>query len=170
MVKRICICLLSVVIFGIVGYVVYADSSGLFLEDDESAKALVDRYVTSVLKNYTADDNKISFRGIVKQGCDFWYYNDYKSSNIAKLHSKGSEFEVEDTEYTIDYNSVNYNNRKYSIDATVTQIIHYKNNAVTDTSISRHIFTIEQNGHEMYIINDEKYDEYISTETGDIPE
>lgn len=170
MLKRLCICLISVVMVGVVGYVVYADSRGLFLEDDDSAKELVDKYVTSVLKNYTADNSKSSFRGIVKQGCDFWYYNEYKNSSIAKSHSEGSELEVKETGYTIDYNSVNYYNRMYTIDATITQIIHYKNNANTDTNVSRHIFTIEQDGHDMYIINDEKYDEYVSTETGDTPE
>lgn len=168
MLKRLCICLLCTVFVVTAGYFIYADKSGLFLEDDEQAKALIDEYVTSVIKNYT-DDGKQSFRGIVKQGCDFWYLNDYKSRNIAKSHSEGTGLEVDMADYSIDYHSINYRNKQYTIDATVTKIIRYRNTSETDTTVSRHIFTIEQDGCEMYIVNDEKYDEFVSTETRDTP-
>ena len=143
MLKKIFIGLFAVIIAGSAGYLVYADINGLFLRSDDQAKALVDEYVTSVVKNYTSD-TKQSFRGIVKQGCDFWYLNDYKTNNIAKNHSEGTGFEVDKADYSIDYNSVTYNNKQYTIDATVTKIIRYRNTPETDTSVSRHIFTIEQ--------------------------
>ncbi len=168
MFKRICICLIAAAAVGTAGCFIYADHNGMFLRSDEKAKALVDEYVTSVVKNYTSD-TKQSFRGIVKQGCDFWYLNDFKTSGIAKSHSEGTGLEVDAADYSIDYNSIDYRNKQYTIDATVTKIIRYRNAPETDTSVSRHIITIEQDGCEMYIINDEKYDELISTETRDTP-
>ncbi len=155
MLRRICMCLVGIILAGTAGYFIYADINGLFLRSDDQAKALVDEYVTSVVRNYTSDQ-KQSFRGIVKQGCDFWYLNNYKTSNIAKSHSEGTGFEVDKADYSIDYNSVSYSNKQYTIDATVTKIIRYRNTPETDTSVSRHIFTIEQDGHEMFIVNDEK--------------
>ena len=43
MLKRLCICLLCTVFVVTAGYFIYADKSGLFLEDDEQAKALICR-------------------------------------------------------------------------------------------------------------------------------
>ena len=121
MLKKIFIGLFAVIIAGSAGYLVYADINGLFLRSDDQAKALVDEYVTSVVKNYTSD-TKQSFRGIVKQGCDFWYLNDYKTNNIAKNHSEGTGFEVDKADYSIDYNSVTYNNKQYTIDKINTMM------------------------------------------------
>ena len=168
MLKRLCICLFCTVFMGTAGYFIYADKNGIFLEDDEQAKALIDEYITSVIKNYT-EDGEQSFRGIVKQGCDFWYLNDYKTKNIAQSHSKGSGSEVEAADYSINYNSIDYDNKKYTIEATVTKVLRYRNTLETDTTVTRHIFTIEQDGNEMYIVDDKQCSEFTLTETRDTP-
>lgn len=164
----------------VVGGVIYADACGMFLQDDEAAMKLIDRYVSSVMKFYSQGDEKISFRGIVKEGCDFWYYNDYNNKIIAQNHIVGSGLEVESTEYSIKYNKIDYSNRFYTIDATVTQEVCYKDYPETVKHTSRHTFRIEQNRNDMYIIDDitdikgdvllpENATEILLSETADTP-
>lgn len=154
MVRKLFTVFASITFLCVIGVVIYADTSGLFLKNNEAAMQLVDRYMSFVMKNYSGDDEKISFRGIVKEGCDFWYFNDYNSRQIAENHCKGSGFEVEEADYSIKYDSVDYNNKRYTIDATVTREIKYKDYPKEVKSVSKHIFTIEQHGNTMYIVND----------------
>ena len=158
---------LFTVFFGIafvfaIGGVVYADASGLFSQNDEAAVQLVDKYFSFVMKRYVSPEEKISFRGIVKEGCDFWYFNDSANKRIAENHRKGSDFEVEDADCSIEYNSVEYNNNVYTVEATVTGQVKYKNYPEIFQCISKHIFTIEQRGNTMYIVND------VTKDRGDI--
>lgn len=162
MVKKIFTIFAGVTFLCIIGGVIYADAYGLFLQNNEAAKQLVDRYMSSVMKNYSSEEEKISFRGIVKEGCDFWYFNDYNTKQIAENHSKGSEYEVEKTDYSIEYDSIEYYNKKYTIDATVTREVKYKNYPEEVKSVSQHTFTIEQHGNSMYIVND------VTHEKGDV--
>lgn len=162
MVKKLFTIFAGVTFLCVLGGVIYADSCGLFLQNNEAAKQLVDRYMASVMKNYDSGEEKISFRGIVKEGCDFWYFNDYNSKKIAENHCKGSDYEVEKTDYSIEYDSVEYNNKKYTIDATVTREVKYKNYPDEVKSVSKHTFTIEQQGTVMYIVND------VTHERGDV--
>lgn len=154
MVKKIFTLAAAAAFLCLVGMVVYADSSGLFLQDKEAAMGLVDRYMSSVMKNYMPDDNKISFRGIIKQGCDFWYYNDYNNQTIAANHLAGTDMEVESTDYSIEYNSVIFNNKVYTINATITETVKYKNYETPVSVVRSHLIRIEQNGNEMYIVDD----------------
>ncbi len=162
MVKRLFTIFAGVTFLCIIGGVIYADSCGLFLQNNEAAKQLVDRYMSSVMKNYSPNEEKISFRGIVKEGCDFWYFNDYNSKQISENHCKGSDYEVEEADYSIEYDSVEYNNKRYTIDATVTREVKYKNYPDEVKSVSKHTFTIEQYGTSMYIVND------VTHEKGDV--
>ena len=157
-----------------VGVIVYADSKGVFLQDNNAAMNLVDNYISSVMKNYTPDGSKVSFRGIIKQGCDFWYYNDYNNKNIANNHAAGSDMEVTTAEYSIEYDSITYSNRIYTVQATVTENLKYKYNDVPLSMVRKHTILIEQNGGEMYIIDDSvdfnpNATEYRSIETTDLP-
>ncbi len=162
MLKKVLTFFAGVTFLCVVGGVIYADACGLFLQNDEAAMDLIDRYIASVMKYYSQGDEKISFRGIVKEGCDFWYYNDYNNKIIAQNHMAGSELEVESTEYSIKYNKIDYSNKFYTIDATVTQEVYYKNYPDAVKHTSRHTFKIEQNGNDMYIIDD------ITDEKGDV--
>lgn len=165
------VCLLCVV--------VYADTCGVFLQNDKAAMNLVDKYISSVMKNYIPDGSKVSFRGIIKQGCDFWYYNDYNTKNIAQNHASGSNMEVASADYKIEYNSISYSNKTYTIEATVTETVKYRNNKTPVNTVRKHTILIEQNGNEMYIINDTTQpqsdaDEFsqsshIKTETPEVP-
>lgn len=154
MFKKISAFLVGVAFLCVVGGVVYADSCGLFLQNDNAARQLIDKYMSFVMKNYTPDGNKVSFRGIIKQGCDFWYYNDYNCKTIAVNHAADSELAVERADYSIEYNSIVFNNKKYTVNATITEKVQYKNYTDPVECVREHIFTIEQNGSEMYIIND----------------
>ena len=164
MIKKIMTITTAAVFLCFVGVIVYADSSGVFLQDNDAAMNLVDKYISSVMKNYTPDGSKISFRGIVKQGCDFWYYNAYNNKNIADKHAAGSNMEVAKAEYSIKYDSITYNNKMYTIKATVTENLEYKNLNMLSSIIKQHTIMIEQNGSEMYIINDEIDSDTISKE------
>lgn len=154
MLKKVLPLFVGIACLFLIGGVIYADACGLFLENDEAAMKLIDRYMSSVMKFYNQGDEKISFRGIVKEGCDFWYYNDYNNKIIAQNHISGSGFEVEKTEYFIKYNKVDYSNKFYTIDATVTQEVYYKNYPEAVTYTSSHTFKIEQDGNNMYIVDD----------------
>ena len=173
MLKRISAFMAGLMFLCGVGGVVYADSSGVFLQDNEAAKQLIDRYVSFIMKNYVSDSQKVSFRGIVKEGCDFWYYNDYNNKKIAETKACNKNYEVDDVDYSIRYDSVSYNNKCYTIDATVTSTFYYKNSSEKLDSVCRHTFTIEQNGNSMYIVNDDSDDlpftEIIKKETDDTP-
>lgn len=154
MVKRVFTVVAGITFLCALGGFIYADTCGLFVQNNEAAMQLVDRYMSFVMKNYDASEEKVSFRGIVKEGCDFWYFNDYNSRKIAENHCKGSGFEIEKADYSIEYDSVEYNNKHYTIDATVTQEVKYKDYPEEVTSTSKHTFTIEQHGNMMYIVND----------------
>lgn len=154
MLKKISALVAGVAFLLVVGGVVYADTCGMFSQNDNAAKQLVDKYMSFVMKNYTPDGNKVSFRGIIKQGCDFWYYNDYSCKTIAINHAKDSDLSVESADYSIDYNSITYSNKEYTVTATVTERVQYKNYSEPVECVREHIFTIEQHGSEMYITND----------------
>lgn len=154
MVKKIFTLFAGITFICAIGGVIYADACGLFLQNDEAAMQLVDKYVSFMMKNYDAGEEKISFHGIVKEGCDFWYFNDYNSKKIAESHCKGSGLEVEEADYSIEYDSVEYNNKQYTIDATVTREVKYKDYPEEVKDVSKHTFTIEQHGNLMYIVND----------------
>ncbi len=162
MIRKMAAIVAGVTFLCVLGGVIYADACGMFLQDDEAAMKLIDRYMASVMKYYNKGDEKISFRGIVKEGCDFWYYNDYNNKIIASNHYEGSGLEVEKTEYSVKYNKIDYNNRFYTIDATVTQTVSYKEYPEAVERTSHHTFKIEQNGDNMYIVDD------ISDAKGDI--
>lgn len=155
MVKRIFTLVAGVAFLCFVGFAVYADSSGVFLQDNEAAMELVDKYMSSVMKNYMPDGSKVSFRGIIKQGCDFWYYNEYNNQTISLSHPSGSDMEVESTDYSIEYDSVSYSSKLYTICATITETVKYKVSAEPVSIVRKHVISIEQNGSEMYIINDD---------------
>lgn len=154
MLKKIFTFFSGVAFLCVIGGVVYADARGIFLQDNEAAMQLVDKYMSFVMKNYTPSDEDVSFRGIIKQGCDFWYYNDYNNKAIAVNHAPGSDMEVESASYSIKYNSVDYANRIYTINATITQQVQYKNHIAPMYVVRDHIIMIEQKGREMYIIDD----------------
>lgn len=154
--KKIFSAVVGMMVVCFVGVAVYADNNGLFLQDNDAAMRLVDKYVSLVMKNYMPDGSDVSFRGIIKQGCDFWYYNDYDNKNIALSHSSGSGKEVTDTDYSIVYNSIEYKNRKYVIDATITEYITYKEEKTPTSVVKNHVITIEQDGRDMLIVNDEE--------------
>lgn len=154
MVKKIFTFFAGIAFLCLIGGVVYADTNGLFAQDNEAAMQLVEKYIATVMKNYMPDENKVSFRGIIKQGCDFWYYNDYNNKTIAVNHRSGSENEVEATDYSIECESVEFANRAYTITAKVTETVYYKNFVDPVTVTRTHIISIEQNGSEMLIIDD----------------
>ncbi len=154
MFKKICTFFTGVAFLCIIGGVAYADARGLFIQDNEAAMQLVDKYISFVMQNYTPSDEGVSFRGIIKQGCDFWYYNDYNNKTIAVNHAPGTDMEVESTDYSIEYNSVEYSNKIYTINATITEQVQYKNYLDPMCVVREHTIMIEQNGSEMYIIDD----------------
>ena len=154
MLKKIFTFCTGIAFLCVIGGVVYADARGIFLQDNEAAMQLVDKYMSFVMKNYTPSDEDISFRGIIKQGCDFWYYNDYNNKTIAVNHAPGTGMEVESTSYSIKYNSVEYANKIYTINATITQQLQYKNYIDPMYVVREHTIMIEQKGSEMYIIDD----------------
>lgn len=154
MVKKIVTVFSSLAFVFAIGGVFYADASGLFSQNDEAAKQLVDRYFSFVMKKYSSPEEKISFRGIIKEGCDFWYFNDYTNKQIAQNHCKGSGFEVENADCIIEYDSVEFDNNVYTVEATVTGQIKYENYPKEVECTTKHIFTIEQHGNTMYIVND----------------
>ncbi len=154
MVKKLVTVFSSIAFVFAIGGVFYADASGLFYQNDEAAKQLVDRYFSSVMKKYSSPEEKISFRGIIKEGCDFWYFSDYTNKQIARNHCRGSGFEVENADCYIEYDSVKFNNNVYTVEATVTGQVKYENYPEEVQCTAKHIFTIEQHGDTMYIVND----------------
>lgn len=176
MLKKIITITTATALLCLVGIIVYADSNGVFLQDNDAAMNLVDKYFSSVMKIYTSDGSKVSFRGIVKQGCDFWYYNEYNNKDIVSRCAKGSSMEVTKANCSITYDSIKYSNKTYTIEATVTRNLQYPKMNLSEISVFKHTILIEQNGSEMYIINDESVREsaeYIpleESETDDTPE
>lgn len=155
MLKKALILISSLSFICLVGFVVYADTSGVFLQDNNSAAGLVDKYISFVMKSYHPDGGKVSFRGIIKQGCDFWYYNDYNIKTIINNHVAGSSLEVADTSYSIEIHSIDYSNKTYTIKATVTEKVKYKMIDEPTSVVQQHTITIEQDGGDMYIVNDD---------------
>ena len=152
MVKKFLTLLSAAALAAAAGGVAYADAAGVFLKDTDAAKCLVNKYMDSVMRSYRGDED-VSFRGIVKEGCDFWYYNDYHNDLIADMSRNEGNAEL--ASYSVDFCSVTYSDRVYTIDTTITQQIKYKDCAETFLTTCDHIFTIEQNGRYMYITNDE---------------
>ena len=132
------------------GYL-YADACGEFSRDNEAAQALVNKYMSSVMRSYEGDED-VSFRGIVKEGCDFWYYNDYNNDLICEMSK--SEGTAESADFSINVDSVSYSDHCYTIKAEITQEIKYKDSPKAVKSSCAHTFTIEQSGRFMYITND----------------
>lgn len=131
--------------------VLYADADGALFSDCDSAKVLVDKYMTAVMHAYLGDDN-VSFRNIVREGCDFWYYNKDNTDMICRaIQNEGS---AEIAEYSVDFDSVKYFDRKYTVEAEITQKIKYKNSPDTVSITCPHTFIIEKCGHYLYITND----------------
>ena len=127
----------------------YADACGAFTRNNEAAKNLVNKYMASVMRSYCGDED-VSFRGIVKEGCDFWYYNDYNNALICKMSQQ--EGSAKDTEYSVKFNSVKYSDHSYTVNVTVSQEITYDSSTIT--SVCSHTFIIEQNGSSLYITDD----------------
>ncbi len=151
MVRKIITLISAAAVLTAAGGVVYADSCGVFLKDNESAKALVNKYMSSVMRSYSGEEN-VSFKGIVKEGCDFWYYNDYNNNVICETSQNAGTAETAD--YAITFDSVKYSGRKYTIEAEVIQQVKYKDMDETINSASTHTFIIEQTGRGMYITDD----------------
>ncbi len=151
-----------------VGFLFYGEYSGAFLQDNSAAMSLVDDYVAKLVQSYTEGDMTISFKGIVKQGCDFWYYNEYNAKLIAANRAAGVSPMVSTADYSIEYDAIDYSDRQYIIDATVTESFVYTDDEQADV-VTKHRFTIEQNGKEMLIVNDEVTSQNPESETTDTP-
>ena len=150
MIKRAIIFMTAAAVITAASGVVYADACGVFQRNNEAAKSLVDRYVEALTKSYSGDD--VSFRGIVKEGCDFWYYNDYNNDLISRVSKRAGE--AEEATYSVEYAALSYTGKSYTIEADITQRVKYKGEVESVSRTSRHTFVIEQSGSEMYIVND----------------
>lgn len=151
MIKKIAAFLSAAALTVAASGVLYADADGALFSDCDSAKILVDKYMTNVMRAYSGDDD-VSFRNIVREGCDFWYYNNDNKEMICRaIQSEGS---AEIAEYSVEYDSVKYSDRKYTVETQVTQKIKYKNSPETVSVTCPHTFIIEKCGHYLYITND----------------
>ena len=133
------------------GGAVYADSCGVFRRDNDAAKAVVDKSMEAVMKSYRGDD--VSFRGIVKEGCDFWYYNEYNNELIGSISRCAGL--ADEADYTVDYSGLTYSGSSYTVTADVTQHINYRGMDEPIDRTTRHTFTVAQDGCEMYIVSDD---------------
>ena len=104
------------------------------------------------MRSYSGEEN-VSFRGIVKEGCDFWYYNDYNIDLISDLSL--SEGTAQTADYGITFGSVQYSDHVYTINARITQQVKYADYPEVIETTCDHVFTVEQNGRYMYITNDD---------------
>ena len=130
---------------------VYADSCGAFQKDTDAAMRLVDKYMNTVMRSYRGDED-VSFRGIVKEGCDFWYYNDYNNDLICKMSRNAGTAQT--ANFSVSFESVKYSNFEYTIDAEIRQTVEYKNGGEPITTVCKHTFTIEQDNRGMRITDD----------------
>ena len=151
MFKKVVTLACTAAVIAAAGGVAYADASGIFLKNTDAAKLLVNKYMESVMRSYRGEEN-VSFRGIVREGCDFWYYNDYNNDLIHDM-SVGSGT-AEKADFYVTFGSVEYSDRVYTVEARIDQQVRYKNFDETIESSCLHVFTIEQNGRNMYITND----------------
>lgn len=169
MIKKIITLVSAAAVIAAAGGVAYADASGVFLKDTDAAKLLVNKYMDSVMRSYCGEPD-VSFRGIVKEGCDFWYYNDYNNDLICEMSVNSGTAELAD--YDVTFDSVKYSDRRYIIEAKIDQQIKYKNSDETIETSCLHTFIVEQNGRYMYITNDvsDGTDKLLApTETSDTP-
>lgn len=161
MVKKIITAAVAAVVIISAGGAAYADSCGVFDRDNAAAEKVIDSYMTSMMRTYSGEEN-VSFRGIVKEGCDFWYYNDHNAAVIGERSRRegGAKF----ADYSLDIDDIDYKNRQYTVTATVTQNLRYKNDPDITTTVCTHTFTIVRDKRGMLITNDvsdnEKYLEY----------
>ncbi len=151
MIKKVVTLACAGVVLAAAGGVAYADASGIFLKDTDAAKLLVNKYMESVMRSYRGEEN-VSFRGIVREGCDFWYYNDYNNDLIYNVSVNGGNAEKAD--YYVTFGSIDYSDRVYTVEARIDQQVKFKNCDETLESSCLHTFIIEQNGRNMYITND----------------
>ena len=151
MIRKFVTVLIAAAVLAAAGGAVYADSCGVFLKDNDAARALVNKYMSYVMRSYRCEED-VSFHGVVKEGCDFWYYNDYNNDLICETSKSCGG--AESADFSVSFDSVKYADHCYTIEARVYQTVKYADEKEALCTACRHTFTVEQNGRYMYITND----------------
>ena len=131
----------------------------------DKAKEKVEDFISVNLRKYdTSSKSELSYDGIVKKNSDFYSYVKKMSELTNTRYKCFDTLRLEKIVYEIEYGNIVYNDGVYTINATVLEEKKYLSQDEPGYVCTEHVFTIEQNGDEFYILNDvtdDYVDEYL---------